>query len=139
MRTIQISTRLFSKIWSARSDGEEDENSILERLLGVAELPDKVAGGSVSATDASRDSGRIVWRDDVRAGLVAIGSSGTLTAIYDAVRHIRRKAGRSLPRNTDAIIRRELENNSADSKVFKGQYDWFRSVDGIGSGVWALR
>lgn len=34
MRTIQISTSVFARIWAARQEGEESENAILNRLLG---------------------------------------------------------------------------------------------------------
>lgn len=34
MRTIQISTSVFARIWAARQEGEESEDAILSRLLG---------------------------------------------------------------------------------------------------------
>ncbi|MCB9994323.1 MAG: hypothetical protein H6873_11785 [Hyphomicrobiaceae bacterium] len=36
MRTIDVSTPVFAAIWAARRDGEETENAILERILGIA-------------------------------------------------------------------------------------------------------
>jgi len=82
---------------------------------------------------------RILWRDDVRRALEALGGAAHLTAIYDKVRELRRTAGRRLPPSSDAIVRRELEYNSSDSESFTGRFDWFKSVDGIGAGVWSLR
>ncbi|WP_164517750.1 DUF3883 domain-containing protein [Rhizobium sp. TAL182] len=76
------------------------------------------------------------WRDDVAAALRDIGGSGSLSEIYKAVRARR---GEGLPRSWQAIVRRELEYNSSDSESYKERYDLFRSVNGIGSGVWALR
>ena len=34
MRTIQVSTGVFGRIWAARREGEESEDAILNRLLG---------------------------------------------------------------------------------------------------------
>jgi hypothetical protein len=76
------------------------------------------------------------WRNDVAAALQDIGGSGSLSEIYQAVRARR---GERLPRSWEAIVRRELEYNSSDSESYKERYDLFRSVNGIGSGVWALR
>ena len=39
MRTIQISTDVFQAIWAARQPGEEDEDSILSRVLDVTGRP----------------------------------------------------------------------------------------------------
>jgi hypothetical protein len=80
-----------------------------------------------------------LWRDDVKLALQELGGSAHLTLIYEAVRNIRRTHGRTLPLSTDAIVRRELEYNSSDSESYQQKLDWFASVDGIGSGVWALR
>jgi len=133
MRTIEISTEVFAKIWSQRMSGEEDENAILTRLLGLknAAVSDQASPSTFSTT--------IVWRQDVRDGLTALGGSAHLKEIYEQVRSTRRSKGRSVPANLEAIVRRELEYNSSDATAYQGKRDWFRSVDGIGSGVWALR
>jgi hypothetical protein len=39
MRAINVSTEVFAAIWSARSDGEDSENAILERVLKVQKRP----------------------------------------------------------------------------------------------------
>lgn len=39
-RMISISTPVFASIWAQRMDGEETENAILARLLGVSEKID---------------------------------------------------------------------------------------------------
>jgi len=131
MRTIEISTEVFAKIWSQRVVGEESENAILTRLLGLQKQPRQPIF-ELSMTV-------IRWRDDVRAGLRALGGSAHLKEIYDQVRTVRRAASRSVPKNLEAIVRRELEYNSSDAESFQGKHDWFRSVDGIGAGIWALR
>lgn len=35
MRALSVSTAVFAAIWAARKEGEETENQILERLLGI--------------------------------------------------------------------------------------------------------
>jgi len=132
MRTIEISTDVFSAIWKNRLGGEETEDAILRRLLGV----DVASQGVPTKT---RGRGKTLWRDDVREALGQLGGEAHLEDIYRQVRQVRRSAGRRLPRSTEAIIRRELEYNSSDSESFTGNLDWFRSIDGIGAGRWGLR
>lgn len=36
MRTIPVSTEVFSAIWAARQDGEETEDDVLRRVLGCS-------------------------------------------------------------------------------------------------------
>lgn len=137
MRTIEISTDVFAKIWAQRIEGEESENQILQRLLGVHDPhPTKLPNTGSNPLKLKR---KILWRDDVRGALATLGGTASLREIYVEVRKIRLSAGRSLPLNTDAIIRRELEYNSSDATAFTGSRDWFRAVEGIGGGKWALR
>ena len=124
MKKIEIDTEVFASIWSHRQEGEETENDILRRLL----VPDN-----------NKESSKARWRDDVRSAFMQLGGEIELSAIYKKVREIRAKNGRSLPRFTEAIIRKEIEYNSSDSHAFLGERDWFRSVGGIGSGVWSIR
>lgn len=135
MRSISISTEVFARIWAQRIAGEEDEDAILRRLLGVTPPP-KVVNASQPRMSPVQAH---LWRHDVKAALVQLGGQAHLKQIYNEVRDIRRKNGRSVPANLEAIVRRELEHNSSDAKVFLGRHDWFRSVDGIGAGVWATR
>jgi len=44
-----------------------------------------------------------------------------------------------LPVNLEAIVRRELENNSSDAGAYAGRHDLFKTVHGLGNGFWALR
>ena len=44
MRTIQVSTSVFARIWAVRQEGEESEDAILNRLLG---------GGKVAESDTT--------------------------------------------------------------------------------------
>lgn len=141
MRTIEISTEVFARIWSQRIAGEENENAILMRLLGIKKEPvvsqsNKIAGTGAPHQSIARTS---LWRQDVRRALEEIGGEAHLKEIYKAVRGIRRMSGSSVPVNLEAIVRRELEHNSSDAGSYQGKRDWFRSVGGIGSGIWALR
>lgn len=133
MRMIEVGTDVFAKIWSHRLPGEETEDAILRRLLGTANSAEPTSKGEAAAMS------RTLWRDDVRSALQNLGGTAHLLAIYEKVREIRRAAGRRLPPSSEAIIRRELEYNSSDSESFTGHHDWFRSAEGIGAGVWALR
>lgn len=138
-RSIEISTEVFAKIWSHRAEGEEDENTILARLLGL-NLPAPTANREeVKAQRLVIPGNKMLWKHDVKAALEACGGEAHLREIYEKVRKIRMEQGRSVPLNLQAIVRRELEHNSSDSNVFTGNHDWFRSVGGLGKGVWALR
>lgn len=77
-----------------------------------------------------------MWRDDVLEALRVLGGTGELSQIYREVQRIR---GDGLPPSWQAIVRRELEYNSSDSLSHQRRFDLFRSVRGIGGGVWALR
>ena len=135
MRSIEISTEVFAEIWSRRISGEEDENAILTRLLGV-----KNASESTLTQARSQDSiGKILWRQDVRQALKDLGGPAHLSQIYERVRAIRSQKGRTVPNNLEAIVRRELEYNSSDTNSYQGKRDWFRSVGENRSGIWALR
>lgn len=138
-RSIEVSTEVFAKIWSHRVEGEEDENTILSRLLGLTSPIQAESDIKADPRESGTLVSRTLWRDDVRAGLQACDGEAPLREIYAAVRKIRVGKGRSVPLNLQAIVRRELEYNSSDSNVFAGKYDWFRSVGGLGSGIWALR
>ncbi len=76
------------------------------------------------------------WREDVETALKNIGGVGSLAQIYAAVEAVR---GKDLPHSFRAIVRRELEYNSSDSESYKGRFNLFYSVKGIGSGMWGLR
>ena len=136
MRTIQVSTEVFALIWAARQQGEETEDAILVRLLG----PKKQESKKVLQTESEpRRRSKVLWRDDIVDGLSRLGGEADLHEIYRVVKDIRTKAGRSIPPSVDAVIRRELENNSTDSESYTGHRNLFRSVNGIGGGRWALR
>ena len=137
MRTIEISTDVFSLIWAARQAGEETEDDILKRVL--ASEPTKAEPPKRSKVEHNTKGKRVLWRDDIVDALRRLGGEADLHEIYRKVTDIRQKEGRSLPPSVDAVIRRELENNSSDSESFTGHRNLFRSVNGIGGGRWALR
>lgn len=130
-RSIDISTAVYAKIWSLHRQGEECEDEILARVLGVSSLPKE-------PSPERNLKIRRLWRHDIRSALENLGGEAGLEAIYEETRKIRLRAERSLPLNFKAIVRKELEYNSSDSEAYKGKFDWFRSVDGIGRGRWAL-
>ena len=76
------------------------------------------------------------WLDDIKRALVQLGGEADLQEIYPVVKGYRS----NLPEHSEAIMRREIEAHSSDSKVFKkGNDDLFYSADGIGNGRWGLR
>lgn len=44
-----------------------------------------------------------------------------------------------MPQSWQATIRGAIETSSSDSQAFRGGKDLFRSVEGIGRGIWGLR
>ena len=138
MRTIEISTDVFSLIWARRQPGEENEDQVLKRVLGSPQSSPQIVTEPKQPTLKSEGK-KVLWRDDVVNALGRLGGEADLHEIYRTVIDIRQKAGRSLPPSVDAVIRRELENNSSDSESFTGHRNLFRSVNGIGGGRWALR
>ena len=139
MRQIEIETDVFALIWANRKDGEETENEILRRVLSI--MPSEKSRGSVETakTHRTKKEKAVLWRDDIVDGLTRLGGEADLAEIYKVVRSIRKTHGRTLPPSTEAVIRRELENNSSDSESFTAQRDLFCSVNGLGGGRWALR
>jgi len=61
-----------------------------------------------------------------------------LKTIYAHVKDIRIESNLSWSDSSEAIIRRELEQNSSDSKSWKGENDLFQN-DEIGSGIWSIK
>lgn len=76
------------------------------------------------------------WREVVVSALEKLGGQGSLDEIYS---HVQISTNRAMPPTWKAIIRRELEYNSRDSKSYKHRFDLFYSVSGIGNGIWGLR
>lgn len=132
MRSISVSTDTFARIWQLRAPGEESEEAILRRVLQERESD----GSSAPEVVKMRSSlGKIRWVDDVVEALHRLGGEGPLDEIYRATRQLRRSGQRSEPPETEATIRRTLEDHSSDSANFRGK-NLFKLV---GRGRWALR
>lgn len=71
------------------------------------------------------------WVEDLERALVNLGGVATLEEIYREILKIRTE---TIPSEYEAVIRERLERNSRGNGS-----DLFRSVDGIGKGVWGLR
>lgn len=76
------------------------------------------------------------WIQDITKAFEQYGGVASLPDIYKLTALLRTEP---LPRNHRAIIRREIENHSSDSKVFKNKEDLFYTVYGLGKGIWGLR
>src|SRR5687768_6138142 len=129
MRTISVTTEVFARIWALRQAGEEDENSILERVLFEVDDEQRTAGPAsfqVEPRPAKNferelaDMRKPTWATDLVAVLRAKGGKARLEQIYDAVEKLRRANERSLPRTLEAVVRRTLENHSSDSHNYLG-------------------
>lgn len=107
-------------------------------LRPVSELREKNGPGAEQGRRAVREAGP-TWREDVEQALRSLGGKADLARIYNAVRALRASAGRSQPRNLEAVVRKELEMNSSDSEVFQGGRDLFSMPEGKGAGVWSVR
>ena len=132
MRSIEVSTEVFARIWAFRESGEETENEILERLLG---FPLPTVTPEYDNSEEVEMFGKIRWVDDVVAGLKELGGEAALADIYDVVSGRRKAASRSITREYQATIRRTLEDHSSDSANHRSD-DLFKLV---GRGIWALR
>lgn len=149
MRVIEVSTAVYSLIWSLREDGEETEDGILARVL-QQNKPAKL--DSVAPTSpipsviranyfdrGPRTWSQPTWATDLAEVLEELGGKARLQEIYDSVREKRKAAGRSLPPSLTATVRRTLENHSSDSHNYTGGADLFSMPEGKGAGIWALR
>ena len=138
MRSIEVSTEVYAKIWAFRIEGEESEDEILRRLLPLQEMG--TTGGVKAASlppplGNIKGEGKMRWVDDIVTALRRLGGQASLDEIYRATKAIRQASDRSLTRQWQATIRRTLEDHSSDSANHRAE-DLFRIVK---RGVWALR
>ena len=70
--------------------------------------------------------------------LLELGGQGHLSEINQEIEEF---TGDSLLGLTDwdAIVRRTIQENSSDTKSYRGKLDLFYSVEGLGKGIWGLR
>jgi hypothetical protein len=133
-------------IWSSREEGEEDEETILRRVLRekrdalaaspVAEANEKDMRELEGTYGVSRHS---TWWQIIEAALRRIGGQGTLSEIYNSLRHLSKEIGKNMPPSLEAVVRGTLEDNSSDSGRWKQVRDVFEMPRGKHSGFWALR
>ena len=139
MRNIRVSTDVFAEIWSQRREGENSEDAVLRRVLGIS------SGGSRPETSVFNPAVRgvstssIRWVDDVVQALSDLGGRASLPQIYKKVKEIRQSNSRSTPPSLEEVVRKEIETHSSDSDVFQGREDYFWAPEGKGAGIWALR
>lgn len=136
MRSIDVSTDVFARIWAERKSGEDTENTILLRILMISYRDEQPAPTMHIQVN---DMAKVTWRDDVVTALQSLGGKARLGRIYETVTSIRREAGRTVPPSIDATVRRTLEDHCSDSDNFRGVLDLFRMPEGRGAGVWSIR
>jgi hypothetical protein len=59
----------------------------------------------------------MTWRDDIEEALESLEGMGTLKEIYAVIPEIRRRRGKPLRDNWRSIVRRELQENSEESRA----------------------
>lgn len=152
MRQIEVSANVFSIIWKARIDGEENEDQILLRLLTDSDLyipksqtkkqprntilNQKNDDGDLKITGNHRR--KIRWVDDIYETLQNLGGTARLSKIYYEVVKVRKTAGRSVPKAVNGTIRRTLEDHCRASANFRG-VELFEMPEGHGAGLWAIK
>lgn len=104
-----------------------DKAGTARKLHNLRNKGDEIASSSVES-----------WRDTVRAALADLGGTAHLREIYKKAKELRESKGLSVPEHFQAIIRKELEINSPDSKNYQGRAPLFHSPKGIGSGIWSI-
>ena len=141
-KKIEVSTEVFAAIWSARTNGENTEDTVLRRVLGLPQLPvlsvENKRGPQSADLRPVSPKVRIRWVDDVESALINLGGRAHLDKIYAEVRRIRSTSGRSIPISFEEVIRKELEVHSSDSHAYGWREDIF-AIEEKGSGVWRLR
>lgn len=75
------------------------------------------------------------WTEDIVTALNNLGGTASYVDLYEEIRQIRT----DFPDSWQAVVRRNIQNQSSDSDGYKGGKDIFFSVDGLGRGVWGLR
>ncbi len=71
------------------------------------------------------------WSKDIVTVLENLSGVAKLPEIYEEVKKVRKEP---LPKHFKAAIRNTIEDNSSDSKKFKGN-DLFFSAKGIGTSI----
>jgi hypothetical protein len=76
------------------------------------------------------------WLDDTVKAFEALGGTAKIQDVYS---YIAKNTRRKLPATWRASVRKNIEHYSSDSKVYLKKLDLFKSVNGIGKGLWQLR
>lgn len=142
MRTIEVSTDVFAKLWAFRAPGEDDESAILLRIFSQLERYAHDAQQSLETngrTEVLSAIGKPTWALDLVTVLRTAGGKARLSEIYENASTLRKSSGRSVPVELEATVRRTLENHSSDSHNYRGGPDLFCMPNGKGAGIWALR
>lgn len=74
--------------------------------------------------------------DQIVQALEALGGHARYSDLYA---YWEKNADGPLPKNWKSSIRGRIEENSSESKAFKGDQDLFYPVCGLGRGVWGLK
>jgi hypothetical protein len=120
---------------------EKRQSVLLQKLCEVWDIdPNLIESVDTENGNSAKQSAiEGTWRDDVRSALQQLGGKADLDTIYRQVKKVRETSNRTVPSSLDAIVRRTLEQNCADTESYLGLYDLFQMPNGKGAGIWALR
>jgi hypothetical protein len=121
-----------------------NKSSVARKGLGLAltsqdEIEDQGVETIAMPQGSEREEIEMTWFQTIVEALRVLRGKAQLHEIYREVLALRRRKGLSTPVSLEAIVRRELENNSSDSENYTGHRDAFYLPEGKGAGVWALR
>lgn len=146
MREISIGIETFAEIWKQRRDGENSEDDVLKRLLGLSEgpnvkapTPKDVPKGDEKPMMAADLPPSKKWSDLLVWTLRKLGGRAHLSDIYRVSRMGRKALGFATTLHHDDSARECLESHCSESKKFRGKEDLFFMPEGKGAGIWALR
>lgn len=77
------------------------------------------------------------WVEDIIGALQQLGGTATYEDLYPRIKLIRESKGHTWGPQSDAVVRGRIQENSSQTKSFKGK-DIFYSVNGLGNGAWGL-
>jgi predicted restriction endonuclease len=83
----------------------------------------------------------MAWKDEIAHSLAALGGIAKYAELYEYIEtHPETHPSTGLSSKWQAVVRHTIEIHSSDSENYRrGREDVFRSVSGLGKGVWGLR
>jgi hypothetical protein len=126
--------------WVKRVGKEEIDSKVLRVQGTLVEFGDADANRILEllSSDERGTTLQRGWVDDIVDYFKELGGEAHYSELY---RQIEDHPRRELGREWQAVVRRTIEEHSSDTTIWSKRRmpDLFRSVEGLGKGVWALR